>query len=97
MKKKYAFLLALLLLLLSIVTVWAESWKATSVGPPEGRSGHTAVWTGSRMIVWGGFHGSDLLHTGGQYNPGNGAWTPTATAGGPRRGMGTRPFGPVAR
>ena len=69
MKKKYAFLLALLLLLLSIVTVWAESWKATSVGPPEGRSGHTAVWTGSRMIVWGGHDTREGLTTGGVYAP----------------------------
>ena len=28
----------------------------------------TAVWTGSEMIVWGGFAGA-YLNTGGRYNP----------------------------
>jgi len=32
-----------------------DSWTATSTtNAPEGRVYHTAVWTGSEMIVWGG-------------------------------------------
>ena len=32
-----------------------DSWTATSTtNAPTGRTGHTAVWTGSEMIVWGG-------------------------------------------
>ena len=32
-----------------------DSWTATSTtNAPDGRYGHTAVWTGSEMIVWGG-------------------------------------------
>ena len=32
-----------------------DSWTATStINAPSGRSIHTAVWTGSEMIVWGG-------------------------------------------
>ena len=32
-----------------------DSWTATSItNAPAGRSRHTAVWTGSEMIVWGG-------------------------------------------
>ena len=32
-----------------------DSWTATSTtNAPAGRSEHTAVWTGSEMIVWGG-------------------------------------------
>ena len=32
-----------------------DSWTATSTtNAPFARSGHTAVWTGSEMIVWGG-------------------------------------------
>ena len=32
-----------------------DSWTATSiVSAPDARDGHTAVWTGSEMIVWGG-------------------------------------------
>jgi hypothetical protein len=58
----------------------AGAWIATSTsGAPSARLGHTVVWTGSRMIVWGG--GSDS--SGGQYDPAADSWTPTATAGAP--------------
>ena len=30
-----------------------DTWTATS-GPPDGRGGPVAVWTGTEMIVWGG-------------------------------------------
>src|SRR5206468_703913 len=46
-----------------------DSWTATSTtNAPNGRFNHTAVWTGSEMIVWGGF-GGDNQNTGGRYNP----------------------------
>ena len=33
-----------------------DSWIATSTtNAPDGRVRHTAVWTGSEMIVWGGY------------------------------------------
>jgi N-acetylneuraminic acid mutarotase len=63
-----------------------ETWTATSTeGAPTARASHTAVWTGSRMIVWGGqniFDGGGL-GTGGVYEPGSRAWTPTRTVGAP--------------
>ena len=31
-----------------------DSWTATNTIAPAGRAAHTAVWTGSEMIVWGG-------------------------------------------
>ena len=32
-----------------------DSWTATSTtDAPDARDRHTAVWTGSEMIVWGG-------------------------------------------
>ena len=32
-----------------------ETWTATNTtNAPDARSSHTAVWTGSEMIVWGG-------------------------------------------
>jgi len=83
MKKRWALLLSLLLLLLSSVSARAESWKPTRVGPPEARSSHTAVWTGTRMIIWGGWSGSSCLNTGGRYNPSTNSWTPTSTTGAP--------------
>ena len=44
---------------------------------------HTAVWTGSEMIVWGGYNGSGNLNTGGRYNPGTDSWTATSTTNAP--------------
>ena len=33
-----------------------DSWTATSItNAPDARHLHTAVWTGSEMIVWGGY------------------------------------------
>jgi hypothetical protein len=44
---------------------------------PTARHSHTAVWTGTKMIVWGGDDGTNLLNTGGQYDPATNAWTAT--------------------
>ena len=46
-------------------------------------SGHTAVWTGSEMIVWGGIEFSLYLNTGGRYNPATDSWTATSTTNAP--------------
>ena len=55
-----------------------NTWTATSTaGAPSGRRSHTAVWTGSEMIMWGGYDGTDL-DTGGKYNPSTDSWTPTS-------------------
>jgi N-acetylneuraminic acid mutarotase len=60
-------------------------WTATATtGAPSARYIHTAVWTGSRMIVWGGVNGSSAdLNDGGQYDPVANAWTATTTTGAP--------------
>ena len=46
-----------------------DSWTATSTtNAPAARYGHTAVWTGNEMIVWGGACiWSWLTNTGGRY------------------------------
>ena len=44
---------------------------------------HTAVWTGSEMIVWGGYDGGNVLNTGGRYNPSTDSWTATSTTNAP--------------
>ena len=50
--------------------ICSDAWTATSTtDAPAGRSSHTAVWTGSDVIVWGGYDGASL-NTGGRYNPG---------------------------
>lgn len=59
----------------------ASSWSALSQdGAPSSRGQHTAVWTGTRMIVWGGVDvGAHQLGSGGVYNPGGPvAWTATS-------------------
>jgi hypothetical protein len=47
-----------------------------STGSPSARSGHTAVWTGSRMIVFGGRNGSQTFSDGASYDPQLGQWSP---------------------
>jgi N-acetylneuraminic acid mutarotase len=61
-----------------------DSWTAaTTTNAPAARYLHTAVWTGSEMIVWGGFDGNSDLNTGGRYNPGTNSWTATSTTNAP--------------
>ena len=36
---------------------------------PAARLYHTAVWTGSELIVWGGASNSTFYADGGRYNP----------------------------
>lgn len=61
-------------------------WTATSVvNAPTPRRDHTAVWTGSEMIVWGGRHGSanGALGTGAIFDPATNTWQATSTDLGP--------------
>jgi len=61
-----------------------DTWTATSTtNAPTARDGHNAVWTGSEMIVWGGFDGSNYVNTGGSYNPATDSWTATSTTNPP--------------
>ena len=49
-----------------------ESWTPTSlVNAPTGRTEHIAIWTGSKMIVWGGYITSN---TGGIFDPNSNTW-----------------------
>ncbi|HEU5179538.1 MAG TPA: MopE-related protein [Candidatus Polarisedimenticolia bacterium] len=64
----------------------------SSSGAPLGRVFHSAVWTGSRMIVWGGSQtyvgcpGVIFLDTGGRYDPATDSWLPTSISPPRRRG-----------
>ena len=61
-----------------------DSWQPTAqAGAPTARHLHTAVWTGSEMIIWGGGSGSTIFNTGGRYNPLNNTWTATSTTAAP--------------
>jgi len=60
-----------------------NSWTATSpTNAPAARSSHTAVWTGSEMIVWGGYGGS-YFNTGGRYDPSTDSWAAITTMNAP--------------
>ena len=43
---------------------------------------HTAVWTGTEMIVWGGCGSGSTLNTGGRYDPATDTWAATSTGAG---------------
>ena len=58
-----------------------DTWTATA-GPPEARYAHTAIWTGSEMIVWGGATGVGF-NTGYKYDPATDSWTATSTVAAP--------------
>jgi N-acetylneuraminic acid mutarotase len=61
-----------------------DTWTATGlIDAPDARIDHTAVWTGSEMIVWGGGGGGIYVNTGGRYNPGTDSWTATSTTNAP--------------
>ena len=59
-----------------------DAWTRTNLtGAPDARFWHTAVWTGSEMIVWGGTRFG--LNTGARYNPSTDSWTATTTTNAP--------------
>ncbi len=66
-----------------------DAWTPMSTaGAPAGRKEHTAVWTGTEVVVWGGTTASASLNTGGRYRPLADTWAPTSTTAGvpsPRR------------
>ena len=62
-----------------------DTWtETTTTNAPTYRFSHTAVWTGSEMIVWGG-GGAGSLNTGGRYNPSTDSWRATSTTNAPSR------------
>jgi len=62
-----------------------DTWTATTTsGAPAPRAEPVAVWTGSKMIVWGGADDAGECNTGGIYDPDTDTWTATTTVGAPR-------------
>lgn len=59
----------------------ADAWEPTPAkNAPSARSHHVAVWTGSKMIVWGGNAGTDPTNTGGMLDLAANQWTATSTS-----------------
>lgn len=73
------------------------AWTPIStVGAPQARFGHSAVWTGTKMVIWGGqTTGSNgttamVLSTGGCYDPATNTWSsmsPNVDNSGPPPGI----------
>ena len=63
----------------------ADDWDATTtLGSASARNQHTAVWSGSEMIVWGGNVSTcNTTTTGGRYDPIANSWLATSTSGAP--------------
>jgi N-acetylneuraminic acid mutarotase len=62
-----------------------DTWAPTAAtNGPTPRYLHTAVWTGTQMIIWGGQGPSSQLYPpGGRYDPTAATWTPTSTTNAP--------------
>jgi Secretion system C-terminal sorting domain/Kelch motif len=80
MGKKILVYLVLSLLYLS-KSYTQETWTPTStVNAPTARWGHTAMWTGSKMLIWGG----DLSNnSGGIFDPVTNSWQTMSSANSP--------------
>ncbi len=64
-----------------------DSWTALpSASAPSARSRHTAVWSGTDLIIWGGRPGSSSqtpVATGARFTPSSNAWTALPATGAP--------------
>jgi N-acetylneuraminic acid mutarotase len=60
-----------------------DSWIGLPFGGPTGRRFHTAVWTGSEMLVWGGQTSTGSTNTGSRYNLASNTWTALPTVAAP--------------
>ena len=57
--------------------------EVSTLNAPSARSEHSAIWTGSEMIIWGGQTDSGRTNTGARYNPVTNTWTTLATINAP--------------
>ncbi len=58
-------------------------WKTIAIDPntPAARWGHSAVWTGAKMLVWGGENAGGQLGDGAAFDPSaTGGWAPIGAA-----------------
>ena len=67
---------------LDILPASSNNWimPTNTTGAPGQVYLHTALWTGSQMIVWGGEnHGGTALNTGSLYDPAADSWSAIST------------------
>jgi len=60
----------------SISYLASGGWiKMNLSGAPPPRAYHSATWTGSTLLVFGGYIGNIATNTGGAFNPNTNSWT----------------------
>ncbi len=61
-----------------------SAWQSLAAsGAPSARTGHTAVWTGQKMIVWGGSNGGVFAGDGAAYDPVAQTWSGLSSTNAP--------------
>lgn len=62
-----------------------NTWASTSTSGkcPSARYGHTALWSGTKMYIWGGTNGSQRYNDGGVYDPSTNSWSEIKTFNAP--------------
>lgn len=71
----------------AIYDLKTNSWSSISTtNAPDARTGHAAVWTGTKMIIWGGWdsQGVSDLNSGGLYDPTSDTWSTTSLTNAPQ-------------
>ncbi|MCR4318356.1 MAG: hypothetical protein NUW37_18595 [Planctomycetes bacterium] len=68
-----------------VYDISTDSWSAMStINAPAARYGHSSVWTGSKLIIWGGTdNSSTYFNNGGIYDPGSNTWSNMSNVGAP--------------
>jgi len=62
----------------------AATWTPTAMqSSPEARHFHSAVWTGSQMLIWGGLNPQVALNTGGIFDVTDDSYHPMTAVGAP--------------
>jgi len=69
----------------AIYTPSTNTWTPISTVSisAAGRLDHSAVWTGTEMIIWGGNSFGGNLNSGAKYNPATDTWSSVAVINGP--------------
>lgn len=65
-----------------IDSVLLTSVEVSATDRPLVRNSHSAVWTGTEVIIWGG-QGAVVYNNGGRYHATLDQWTPVSTVGAP--------------
>lgn len=66
-----------------VLDLTTREWTATSTTDAPIHNTASVIWTGSEMIVWGGFVDNQRTNTGARYNPTTNQWTEMSTTDAP--------------